>query len=223
MTGPHTTRPTWRRTLALLLALALSGAVPAALAAQAAVPPRLGTGELRIGDRIVLSVADEPALTDTFTVHAGPAITLPQIGIVPLAGVRREDVRTHLAATIGRYIKEPVVDAQTLLRVSVLGEVARPGFLSLRADALLSDAITEAGGPTGEADLKKAKLSRRGRTIQEGEKLRNSLALGSTLDDLGMEAGDELMIPRRRDTERMVRILGLIVAIPLTALALTRF
>lgn len=223
MTIPMTSSPSRQRTLAALLALACAVAVPVVLDAQAAVPPRIGTGELRIGDRIVLTVAEEPTLTDTFTVHAGPAVTLPQIGIVPLAGVRRADVQTHLAATIGRFIKEPVVSAQTLVRVSVLGEVSRPGFLSMRSDALLSDAITEAGGPTGQADLKKAKLSRRGKIIQEGEKLRNSLALGSTLDDLGMQAGDELMIPERRDTERLVRILGLVVAIPLTALALTRF
>ncbi len=213
---------TQRFALALSLLLATSAGH---LQAQAAPPAaqRPASGELKVGDRIVLTVADEPALNDTFTVTTGPAITLPQIGVVPLAGVRRSDVESHLSATIARFIKAPVVSARTLVRVAVLGEVARPGFFALRSDALLSDAITEAGGPTGEAELKKASLTRRGKVLQEGPRLRNSLAIGRTLDDLGMEAGDELMIPRRRDGERTVRIIGLIVAIPLTALALTRF
>lgn len=208
-----------------LLALALAATaslLPAHAAAQAAVAPRTSTGTLRAGDRIVLSVRDEPTLTDTFTVSAGPSLTLPVLGTISLVGVRRDAVQTHLSAEITRYFREPVVTATTLVRVAVLGEVARPGYFTLVADALLSDAITEAGGPSPQADMAKAKLTRKGVVIQEGTRLRDSLASGRTLDELGMEAGDQLMVPRRADSERLIRILSLVVAIPLTVLALTR-
>lgn len=184
--------------------------------------PGLGTGELRAGDRIVLSVEDESTFTDTFTVKPGPALDLPVIGEIPLAGVQRQDVARHLTTQLGKYIKNPVVRAQTLVRLAVLGEVERAGYFALPADALVSDAINEAGGPSAEAEMKKIQLMRRGKVVQQGQKFRNAIAAGRTLDEMGMQAGDEIVVPRRHDSERTVRILGLVIAIPLTILALTR-
>jgi polysaccharide export outer membrane protein len=181
----------------------------------------LGTGELRTGDRIVLRVEDEEALTDTFTVRAGPAIDLPVIGAVELTGVKREAVQAHLTTEIGKYIKNPSVRATTLVRVAVMGEVVRAGFFALPADALVSDVINEAGGPTPTADMKKIQLSRRGKVVQEGSRLRNSIAAGRTLNEMGMQAGDEIIIPERRDSERTWRIIGIIVTIPLAIFAIT--
>lgn len=204
-----------------LLALALCASA-SVLPAQALIAPRTASGTLRVGDRIVLAVRDEPTLTDTFTVGSGPSLTLPQVGTVSLAGVRRDAIQAHLTTELSRFIKDPIVTASTLVRVAVLGEVARPGYFTVLADALLSDAITEAGGPSPNADMARAKLTRKGVVLQEGTRLRDSLAGGRTLDEMGIEAGDELLIPRRPDSERTIRILGLVVAIPLTVLALTR-
>lgn len=196
---------------------------PAPAPAPAAEPSLgLGTGQLRIGDRVVLAVEDESTFTDTFTVKTGPALDLPLIGEVSLAGVQRQDVAKHLTVELGKYIKNPVVRAQTLVRVAVLGEVERAGWFALPTDALVSDAINEAGGPSGEAEMKKIQLTRRGKVVQQGQRFRNAIAAGRTLDEMGMEAGDEIIIPRRHDTERTVRILSLVVAIPLTVLALGR-
>lgn len=213
------------RVVSLLSSLAITlSLAPLTLDAQTTAPvSRLGSGALRVGDRIVLSVESEPTLTDTFTVRPGPSIDLPVLGTIQLAGVLREDVESHLTTEIGRFIKNPVVRAQTLVRIAVLGEVATPGFFALPANALLSDAITHAGGPTRDAEMKKLHISRRGTTVQQGENLRSALAAGWTLDDLRLQAGDELIIPRRRDSERTVRMISLLVAIPLTVLALTRF
>src|SRR5881396_146123 len=80
------------------------------------------------GDRILLRVEGDSALSDTFTVVAGPALRLPLIGEIPLAGVPRADVEAHLTRELGRYIKAPVVQARALVRVSVVGQVTRPGF-----------------------------------------------------------------------------------------------
>lgn len=213
------------RVVSLLSSLAITlSLAPLTLDAQTTAPvSRLGSGALRVGDRIVLSVESEPTLTDTFTVRPGPSIDLPVLGTIQLTGVLREDVESHLTTEIGRFIKNPVVRAQTLVRIAVLGEVATPGFFALPANALLSDAITHAGGPTRDAEMKKLHISRRGTTVQQGENLRSALAAGWTLDDLRLQAGDELIIPRRRDSERTVRMISLLVAIPLTVLALTRF
>lgn len=204
------------------IALLLLAMLPTLAPAQDAAASRFPGGVIRPGDRIVLTVSDEPTLSDTFTVAAGPAITLPLIGVVSLAGVSRESLQTHLSTVIGRVVRDPIVSARTLVRLAVLGEVARPGFFAVPADALLSDAITLAGGPTGNAEMRRLTLTRQGTVIQSDEQLRRSIAEGRTIDDLGISAGDELMVPRRRDGERAARIVGLLVGIPLTVLVLTR-
>ena len=208
------------QTLALLFVSCV--ALPLSVLAQDAVASRTGGSAIRPGDRIVLAVSDEPSLTDTFTVSAGPAITLPLIGVVSLAGVSRDALQSHLAGVLARVIRDPVVTARTLVRLAVLGEVARPGYFAVPADALLSDAITLAGGPTGNAEMRKLTLTRQGAMLQRDEQLRQSIAQGRTIDDLGIAAGDELMVPRRHDGERTARIIGLLVGIPVTVFVLTR-
>lgn len=182
----------------------------------------LGSSPLRVGDRIVLTVDGEEALTDTFTVKTGLTIDLPVVGEVKLAGIARDDVERHITEHLAKYIKEPLVTAQTLVRVAVLGEVVRAGYFALPSDALLADAINEAGGPSAEADMEKIKLMRRGEVVQTGSRLRSALASGRTIDEMGLQAGDELIIPRRPDAERTARILSIVVAIPLTIMALGR-
>lgn len=212
-----------RRAFSLVLVLLLATcALPVGSPAQAGPSAPPPSSEVRVGDRIVLTVDNEPTLTDTFTVAAGPALHLPGIGIVQLAGVTRDGIGAHLTAALARVMKEPVVRAELLVRLAVLGEVARPGFMTLPADALLSDAITMAGGLTTTADMRKVRLSRRGTLTHDGDAVRDALAAGLTLDDMRIEAGDQMLIPRGPDSERTVRIIGLLIAIPLTALALTR-
>lgn len=213
-----------RRAFTLVVALLLATcALPVGAPAQAGPASAPSTSsEVRVGDRIVLTVENEPTLTDTFTVAAGPAVHLPGVGMVPLAGVTRDGIAAHLTTALARVIREPVVRAELLVRLAVLGEVARPGFMTLPSDALLSDAITMAGGLTTTADMRKVKVSRRGTVTLNGDEVRDALATGLTLDDLRIEAGDQMLIPRGPDSERTVRIIGLLVAIPLTVFALTR-
>lgn len=207
-------------TLAAILATC---ALPIGASAQATPPASpLPSSEVRVGDRLVLTVNDEAALTDTFTVTAGPAVQLPGVGLISLAGVTRESIAEHLTTALTRVIRNPVVRVELLVRLAVLGEVARPGFLTLPSDALLSDAITMAGGLTTTADMRKVKVSRRGTLTHDGPAVRDAIAAGRTLDDLRIEAGDQMLIPRAHDSERTVRILGLIVTIPLTVFMLTR-
>src|SRR2546427_10530858 len=92
-----------------LLATALQGMVPAEAQTRA-------TG-FQVGDRILLHVERDSALSDTFTVVAGPALRLPNIGEISLAGVRRTDLEAHLTRELSRYIKDPVVQARALIQI----------------------------------------------------------------------------------------------------------
>ena len=170
------------------------------------------TPDFQAGDRILLLVEGDSALSDTFTVVAGPALHLPNVGEVSLAGVRRADLETYLTRELGRYLKDPVVHARALIRVSVLGEVERPGFYAVPLDLVLADALMVAGGPTQDAKVDQLRILRGGSALWSGNRLQGAIARGATLGDLGLRAGDRIDVPGgRRDPESKWRLAGLIV------------
>ena len=174
------------------------------------------------GDRVLLAVEGEPRLSDTFVVAAGPAIELPGIGTISLAGVRRDGIEPYLTDQLGRYLRHAVVHARALIRVEVVGEVARPGFYAMPADALLSDVMMAAGGLTRDAKFAALSVNRDGSDLLHGTKLQQAVAQGRTLDQLGLRSGDALLVPRRHDPESTWRILAIVVTLPVAVFGVTR-
>jgi len=171
----------------------------------------------QVGDRILLHVEGDSALSDTFTVVAGPALRLPIIGEIALAGVRRTDLEAHLTRELGRYIKDPVVQARALIRVSVVGEVVRPGFYAVPVDLVLPDALMLAGGATQAARVDRLSILRGNASLWSGTDLQAAIARGATLDELGIRAGDRIQVPPRGDPESKWRVVGIIVTTLATA------
>jgi hypothetical protein len=167
-------------------------------AEAAALRARLREGDFRAGDRVVVLVRGDSALSDTFTVRAGQVLSLPGAGDVSLSGVLRAELQDHVRTGIGRYVRNPTVQTTALLRVAVLGEVSSPGYYSLPADALVSDAIMVAGGPTQRADLDRTRIRRGREEILRDKQTKTALAEGRTLDQLGLRAGDEILVGERR-------------------------
>ena len=191
-----------------VLSLMLAAAVLTAGHAVAQTPAK----DFQVGDRILLRVEGDTALSDTFTVVAGPALRLPTIGDIPLAGVRPADLETYLTRELSRYLKDPVVHARALIRVSVVGEVARPGFYAVPLDLVLADALMVAGGPTQDAKVDRLRIVRGESALWSGSKLQTAIARGATLEQLGLRAGDRIDVPGgRRDPDSKWRLAGLIV------------
>jgi polysaccharide export outer membrane protein len=189
------------------------------LAAPAPAQTARGSTPFQVGDRILLRVEGDSALSDTFTVVTGPALRLPDIGEISLADVPRSDVETYLARELGRYIKDPTVEARALIRISVVGEVTRPGFYAVPIDLVLPDALMLAGGATTDARIDRVSVMRGKTALLDEGALQAAIARGATLDELGMRAGDRIQVPngQRNDPESKWRVAGLI----LTGLATT--
>jgi protein involved in polysaccharide export with SLBB domain len=189
-----------------------------------AIRARLLGGDLRVGHRMVLTVEGQPQLSDTFVVASGPGLVLPGIGSVPLSGVLRSELETHLADRVHQVYRGAVVRARILTRVAVTGAVARPGFYALSDEALVEDAISAAGGPSGDAVLVEMYLERGRARVVPPDSLQSAMGEARTLADIGVENGDRLVVPRRglRDVERMMRAVGLAVTLPFSIIALAR-
>lgn len=190
--------------LLILLLLALPERVPA---------QERATGEgFQAGDRILLVVEEEPQLSDTFTVQPGPVLPLPGLGDISLVGVRRDELQAHLTRELGRFLKSPVVHARALIRIAILGEVGRPGVYPVPVDLVLADAVMLAGGATRDARLDALRIERGQTRLWAQDSLRHALAEGFTVDQLGLRAGDRIVVPRRGDADTVVRILGILAA-----------
>lgn len=91
-----------------------------------------------------------PVSGPTYSVDTDYNIIFPQIGKINVKDENIETLKTKLAGLIREYVKNPVVDAKLInFRVSVLGEVARPGtYILPDGNATLLSALGLAGDLT---------------------------------------------------------------------------
>ena len=158
---------------------------------------RLAQGDFMPGHRILLFVGGDSALVDTFTVRADQKLQLPDLPDITLAGVLDSELQGYLKTQLAQYIRNPDVRAQALLRVSVSGDVASPGFYSIRTDTPVSDVIMTAGGPSSTADMGKVVLRRGSSVVVKKDGIQEAIRSEMTMTDIGARPGDELFIPTK--------------------------
>jgi len=128
-------------------------------------------------------------------------LILPGYPEIPLKGILRAEIPAYLSQELKKYIRDPQVHAQTMIRLSIFGAVSKPGFYQVPADQLAGDAImTAAGGPAGGADPHKTTVRRGGVEIWSKEAFQQALVEGVTLDRLNLRAGDEITVGEQRHT-----------------------
>lgn len=198
---------------------AASSAYSARMRAQArdrieVIERRLREGDFQVGDRVVLEVENEPEMSDTLTVRSGRVVDVPVAGRVSLEGVLRSELQEAMEAHVASVVRNPVVQTQALIRLSLIGEVANPGFYVVPADLLVTDALMLAGGPTGAANLPELRVERGSARIWEGEAMEMAVIQGRTLDQMNIQAGDRIVVPSGggdRDTMQTLTMVGTIV------------
>ena len=177
----------------------------------ARIKARLAEGDFRRGDRIALMVQGEQALTDTFVVGSGADLMLPPptVGSLSLKGVLRSELEPKLKEYVARFKANAVVRATPLIRLSIQGEVAKPGVYSVPADGRLADALMAAGGTTQYAKANKASIERNGRKMWEGS------SFEMDLDQLRLKDGDQIVVDSKRPGSGSdnLRIAALLVSI----------
>jgi protein involved in polysaccharide export with SLBB domain len=164
-------------------------------AQAAAIRTRLRDGDLLPGDRVALMVEGEEALTDTFIVRPTRTLTLPSIPEeISVKGVLRSELDAHMTREIGKYIRDPRVEAIALIRVAVMGQVAQPGFYNLPPETIASDVVMLAGGPSGSADLRKTVIRRNGVEVASKDDVAAALDKGVSIDQMNLQGGDEVVV-----------------------------
>jgi polysaccharide export outer membrane protein len=81
-------------------------------------------------------------------------INFPVLGKVHAAGLSKQELTNYLQEKISQYVKDALVDVQIInYRITVIGEINRPGALSVRNDRIsILDAIGQLGDLTINAN-----------------------------------------------------------------------
>lgn len=193
-------------------------------AEAALIRDRLANGDFRAGDRIVLRVRADSVMTDTFVVRSGGVLELRSVPPISLQGVLRSELESHLKKEMSRYFRDPHVEATSLIRIGVMGEVTTPGYFAMAADALLSDAIMLAGGPNSDADVNRITIRRGAEDLVKSEDVRAAIVDGRTLDQLNMRAGDEIVVGerKRRSFSSTMSVISGLIAVAVGLMAASR-
>jgi hypothetical protein len=174
----------------------------------AAIRQRLREGDLQVGDRVIVSFTSDALHRDTVVVRSDRSLEISGLMKVPVAGLLRSELKDRVSAEILKYVKAERIEVTPLMRVGVLGAVARPGYFAFPSDLPISDAIMGAGGLTGEAAVDRSIIRRRSLEFRSPAQTSRAIAGGLTLDQFGLTAGDEIVVGKRGDFD-----LGKVIAL----------
>jgi protein involved in polysaccharide export with SLBB domain len=142
--------------------------------AACATPPKptvaageIGSSEDRIGmdDTFDVRVYGEADLSGTFRVATDGTIDYPLAGRIQVAGLRTGEIQQLLVTKLkDRYLTDPqvivTIKERNSQKISVLGQVTKPGQVAYYPNMTIVDAIASAGGFTGIAAKNSVTLRR---------------------------------------------------------------
>lgn len=103
-----------------------------ALDASSAAPYNLGSSASFSTSAPSLGSQPSASANGGYIVEADGSIHFPQLGKIQVAGMQRKQLIDTLTQRLVKYLTDPIVTAQFLnFKITVLGEVTRPGTLNI--------------------------------------------------------------------------------------------
>jgi polysaccharide export outer membrane protein len=177
-------------------------AVGGSLSATAAAPSARESLLIGPGDLLHVTVLREPDLEQRVRVRDSGDVNLPLIGNVHVAGLDPAAASDAIAADYvrGSYLKHPnvtvFVEEFATQRVSVLGQVAKPGTYAITAPRTLLDLLAMAGGLTQLADRHIMVERSPGAKQREEEVFLSNRADDALMANVMIDPGDTILVPK---------------------------
>lgn len=172
---------------------------------------RLAQGDVFAGDVLLVIVSGDPRMNGAHPVTPRRTVLIPGAGEIGVANLLRSEIEAHLTTELGRFVRNPTVRAEALLRLQISGAVGRPGFFTVPASMPLPDVLMQfAGGPAGNTDLRRSSIRRGGDVILPGLGVENAIREARSVDALNLQAGDELRLEQRPTGSSIGRVLAVV-------------
>ena len=181
----------------------------------ATIRERLQNGDFIPGDRIMLVVQGDSALSDTFTVRGDRMLPLPNIPAISLQGVLDSELEPHLTKELSKYIKTVNLEATPLVRISLLG-FPQSNFYTVPVDQAITDVIATAGGwgSISAVTPDKAVVRRNGKIFLDAKATAAAVREAKTVGDMALRDGDELYLPEKSSSSNKLQTtFGVITAV----------
>lgn len=146
---------------------------------------------LRPGDAIRVEIWREEDLSGDFTVALDGTVTLPLLGRQDLTEIPLNMLRDTLTAQYRVHLRNPSINVTPIRRVTVLGQVQKPGLYGADPTIALAGLVALAGGATGEGSLDRIRI------VREGQVLRERVGAGETLTSADVRSGDHIIVDQK--------------------------
>ena len=174
---------------------------------------------LRPGDVVKIQVWGHDELSGEFPVDENFNLLFPLVGSINVHDVTVSQLRDRLNTELSQMFQRPFFTLTPLFRVAVLGEVYKPGLYSADPTLTVFDLLALAGGATRQAN-DKLQLIRSGQAVRVP--LDPQSIARSTLRELGVHSGDQLVMGRATFTKEDFGLLLAIVNTILLAYSIFR-
>jgi polysaccharide export outer membrane protein len=144
------------------------------------------------GDKVKVTVFNEPDLTGEYQVSETGNIALPLVGTIPAAGASAKELQERLVRRLGGgYVRSPrvTVDVTSYRPFNVFGEVKTAGQFAYRPGLTVQDAVAMAGGFTYRANSRTAYLRR--------AEARGEQTIQLDTERVPVMPGDSIRVPER--------------------------
>jgi polysaccharide export outer membrane protein len=152
-------------------------------------------------DMLQISVWKNESLSRQLPVRPDGKVSMPLLHDIQAAGLTPMQLRDKIAGALAEFMPNPEVSVTVLevrsYRVSVLGEVQRPGVLQLRAPTTVLEALALAGGFRDFASPSKIVIFRKNGNGNT-EKLRfnyNRAVSSASEENMPLRSGDVVVVP----------------------------
>ena len=169
---------------------------------------------IRAGDAIEIMVVGNEAFSGVYVVDQNGRIPYRLLKDENVIGWTLTRLEQHVAGQLATILNTaPYVLADRALnfpiRISILGQIQRPGFISVPNGITLQGALWMAGGPAQGADLSDVQIQRIGPNGLEVQSvdLERFLFEGRTTDLVHMQEGDLIIVKGTPDADK-IKVFG---------------
>ncbi|MCW9094291.1 MAG: polysaccharide export protein [Ignavibacteriaceae bacterium] len=155
----------------------------------------LSSQQLIPGDGVRLIFLDvTDAISGDYYIQPDGKLQLPFIGIISTVDREFPQLKEEIYTKYDSLYRNPQLTILSLFKISILGEVSKPGYYYVTEEQRLTSILALAGGVTGSANLDNVYIIRNDQEIQLD--VETIMQEGDTAIDFGLQSGDQIYVPR---------------------------
>lgn len=153
-------------------------------------------------DQLIVTVYGNSSAEWRLSVNPEGTISLPNVGLVNIGGKTLEQATgmiksklsaNHYAIGNGTSVAVTIGNPRSI-KVIMVGEISRPGTLTISSFSTVFNALYASGGPTPNASFRKIHVIRNGSIIKTLD-IYDFLLTGSLKDNIVLQDGDMIRVP----------------------------